>query len=114
MDYIITTNIFTTKDKDKNIGFLKNLIKDRAYVAFTYMTGILPIAKQLTQSTINCFDEYSMLKDETYYQYFGFTEQEVWYLCINNKDITYEKLENRYNGYKGPNGEMILNTWSVC
>jgi len=78
------------------------------------MTGILPIAKQLSQSTLNCFNEYSMLNDELYYQYFGFTEQEVRDLCENNKNITYERLEDWYNGYKGPNGEKIFNTWSIC
>jgi len=47
------------------------------------MTGIVPLAKELSQSTINCIDEYSMLNDEKYYQYFGFTEQEVRKLCNN-------------------------------
>ena len=76
------------------------------------MTGILPIAKQLSQSTLNCFDEYSMLSDKTYYKYFGFTEQEVRNLC-NNDEKKYKELENWYNGYKAYNGEKIFNTWSV-
>ena len=49
-----------------------------------------------------------------YYQYFGFTEEEVKNICKNNKTITYEMLEEWYNGYKGPNGEKIFNPWSVC
>jgi len=55
-----------------------------------------------------------MLNDKEYFQYFGFTENEVRALCENNKNITYEELENWYNGYKGPNGEKIFNPWSVC
>ncbi|ORX44295.1 hypothetical protein BCR32DRAFT_331011 [Anaeromyces robustus] len=67
------------------------------------MTGISPIAKEFSQSTLNCFTEYSMLKDKKYYQYFGFTEQEV-------RDLY---LENWYNGYKAYNGEKIFNPWSI-
>ena len=112
--------MFTPKEQKKYIAFLKNLIKDQVYVAFVYMTGILPIAKQMTQSTINCFNEYSMLNDKDYYQYFGFTEQEVKDLCeINktkynkNKSLKYNNIEEWYNGYKNYNGEKILNSWSV-
>ncbi|ORX76571.1 hypothetical protein BCR32DRAFT_303752 [Anaeromyces robustus] len=113
-DYIITNKKFSYDERNRYISFLKDLIKDKSYNAFTYMTGITPIAKELSQSSINCFNEYSMLNDDMYYQYFGFTEQEVRDFCKDNKSITYEKLEDWYNGYKGPNGEKIFNTWSVC
>jgi len=113
-DYIITSSKFSNDDKDNYLHFLKYLIKDKGYVAFTYMTGITPIAKELSQSIINCFIEYSMLEDKKYYQYFGFTEEEVKELCKDNATINYEKLEEWYNGYKGPKGEIIFNPWSVC
>ncbi|ORX77622.1 hypothetical protein BCR32DRAFT_283033 [Anaeromyces robustus] len=103
-DYIIFSNKFTPDEKVQYLGFLKSLIKDQGYSSFAYMTGISPIAKELSQSTLNCFDEYSMLNDKKYYQYFGFTEQEV-------RDLY---LENWYNGYKAYNGEKIFNPWSVC
>ena len=106
-DYIISNKLYTDEERDEYIAFLKDLIKDKSYVAFTYMTGILPIAKELNQSTINCFDEYTMLNDEEYYKYFGFTEQEVRELC-NNKEKKYKTLENWYNGYKAFNGDKIL------
>ncbi|ORX72562.1 hypothetical protein BCR32DRAFT_297222 [Anaeromyces robustus] len=118
-DYIIFNNDFSPKEKVKYIRFLKSLIKDKCYSAFAYMTGISPIAKEFSQSTLNCFDEYSMLKDKKYYQYFGFTEQEVRDLCEKNKKINksskikYEDLENWYNGYKAYNGEKIFNPWSI-
>ena len=76
------------------------------------MTGILPIAKESIQSTINCFDKYTMLNDEEYYKYFGFTEQEVRDLC-NNDEEKYKTLENWYNGYKAFNGDKNFNPWSV-
>jgi len=111
-DYIISNRLFTYEERDKYISFLKDLIKDREYVAFVYMTGILPIAKELSQSTLNCFTEYCMLNDEKYFKYFGFTEQEVRDLC-DNDERKYKNLENWYNGYKVYNGEKIFNTWSV-
>ncbi|ORX63954.1 hypothetical protein BCR32DRAFT_307150, partial [Anaeromyces robustus] len=118
-DYLISNNVFPPEEKVEYIRFLKGLIKDKGYLAFAYMTGITPIAKEFSQSTLNCFTEYSMLKDKKYYQYFGFTEQEVRDLCEKNKkinknsEIKYEKLENWYNGYKAYNGEKIFNPWSV-
>jgi len=112
-DYIIAYNRFTRKEQDEYISFLKDLIKDQGYAAFVYITGILPLAKELTQSTINCFSEYSMLDDEEYYQYFGFTEKEVRDLCKKNNSLKYEYLEKWYNGYKSYKGEAIFNTWSV-
>jgi len=112
-DYIIVNDKFSFNEKNDNIAFLKNLIKDQAYLAFVYMTGILPIAKELSQSTLNCFKEYSMLEDKKYYQYFGFTEQEVRDLCNKNNTLKYEDLKNWYYGYKAYNGERIFNSWSV-
>ncbi|OUM58856.1 hypothetical protein PIROE2DRAFT_21319 [Piromyces sp. E2] len=111
-DYIISSMIFTHEERNNYISFLKDLIKDQAYVAFVYMTGIIPIAKKLSQSTINCFDEYSMLNDKKYYKYFGFTEQEVRNLCDNDEEL-YKDIENWYKGYKAFNGEKIFNPWSV-
>ncbi|KAG4093371.1 hypothetical protein H8356DRAFT_1311921 [Neocallimastix lanati (nom. inval.)] len=112
-DYIIANNKFSSEDQRKYLSFLKNLIKDKSYIAFVYMTGILPIAKQLSQSTLNCFNEYSMMEDNKYYQYFGFTEKEVEELCKKNPKLEYDKLCYWYNGYKAYNGDPIFNTWSV-
>ncbi|ORX57955.1 hypothetical protein BCR36DRAFT_580501 [Piromyces finnis] len=95
------------------IFFLSNLIKGQSCFAFVFMTGILPIAKQSNQSSLNCFNEYSMINDDIYYKYFGFTEEEVRLLCIRNKVIKYDDLEKWYNGYKSYDGEKIFNTWSV-
>jgi|GEM_PF-3579877 len=95
---------FTYKERNYYLYFLKDLRKDRSYLAFVYMTGIIPIAVSFS-SPINCFREYSMLNDKEYYKYFGFTEQEVRDLCSKNKKLTFEDLEDGYNGYKGYNNE---------
>ena len=50
------------------------------------MTGILPIKKHSSGSALNMFEEY-----------FGFTEEEVKYLCTINEDMKYEELESWYN-----------------
>jgi len=112
-DYIMVNDKFSFNEKNDYITFLKDLIKDKSYLAFAYITGILPIAKELSQSTLNCFKEYSILEDNKYYQYFGFTEQEVRDLCNKNNILKYEDLKSWYNGYKAYNGERIFNTWSV-
>ncbi|KAL6617933.1 hypothetical protein U3516DRAFT_662107 [Neocallimastix sp. 'constans'] len=82
-DYIITNKKFTDDECDDYIEFLKYLIKDNSFLAFAYMTGITAIAKKLSQSTLNCFREYTMLNDKKYYKYFGFTEKEVHKLFIH-------------------------------
>ncbi|OUM60326.1 hypothetical protein PIROE2DRAFT_13944 [Piromyces sp. E2] len=112
-DYIIANRKFSFNDQGRYFSFLKDLIKGKGYARFVYMTGILPLEKQLKQSTLNCFKEYSMLKDKKYYNYFGFTKQEVQDLCRKNSTLQYEDLEKWYNGYKNCKGEPIFNPWSV-
>ena len=50
-------------------------------VAAVYMTGILPIKKDKSQSAISDFDEYSVLEPGDFSIYTGFTEEEVKQLC---------------------------------
>ena len=52
-----------------------------SYVAFAYMTGILPIKKYGSHSELNMFTEYSMTNPREMAEYFGFTETEVRSLC---------------------------------
>ncbi len=42
------------------LDFLRSLLKDQAYVALAYMTGILPVKKYGEHSALNMFTEYSM------------------------------------------------------
>ena len=71
----------------KYLTFLRSLLKDRPYVKFVYMTGILPIAKYSSGSELNMFAEYTMAGEERFSEYFGFTEQEV--------DELYERYQER-------------------
>ena len=72
------------KDKEaqeKYLDFLRDLLKDKACIYLSYMTGILPIKKYGTHSALNMFDEFSMINPGPLACYVGFTEKEVEKLC---------------------------------
>ena len=66
--------------------------------AAVYMTGILPIKKDGSQSAISDFQEYSMLKPRQFAKYVGFTEDEVKRLC-HDYGSDFEKMKRWYDGY---------------
>ena len=80
--------IFREYKNDKNaqekyLDFLRDTLKDKAYIQLVYMTGILPIKKYGTHSALNMFSEYSMSNPRQLAEYVGFTEKEVEELCKN-------------------------------
>lgn len=111
-DYIFSNNLFQENQNDF-LEFLRNLLKDRPYVALAYMTGVLPIKKYSSGSALNMFDEFTFLKDRTFDEYFGFTENEVMKLCNKNKNISFKELESWYNGYLTAKGIKVYNPRSV-
>lgn len=82
----------------KYLDFLRAWLKDKAYVALAYMTGILPIKKYGSHSALNMFTEYSMTDPGNMAEYFGFTEQEVNGLC-EKYSMNFEEARAWYNGY---------------
>lgn len=66
----------------RNLDFLRDMLKDKSYIALAYMTGILPIKKYGTHSALNMFDEFSMINPGSLASYVGFTEPEVATLCL--------------------------------
>ncbi len=100
-------------DKKEHLKFLQKLLKDQAYVKLAYMTGVLPIAKYGSASTINMFDEYNFMNDDVYDTFFGFTEQEVQNLCKEKQTVSYEELKQWYDGYRTSEGESLFNPRSV-
>jgi len=108
-NYIFSHNIYT---RDDYLIYLQNLLKGKAYVALTYMTGVLPIAKRSSGSSLNFFFEYSMLKDDIFYEYFGFTEKEIGTLCKINGNLELEEMKKWYDGYNVKD-ETIFNTYSI-
>ena len=83
------------------INLLRALFKGvgENFVELVYMTGILPIARYNTQSALNNFNEYTILKSSNYSQYYGFTENEVKTLC-EKYQLDFETAKFWYSGYK--------------
>ena len=80
------------------LDFLRNLLKNKSYVALAYMTGILPIKKYGEHSAINVFYEYSMTDAKPISEFTGFTENEVKFLC-KKYNKPFEQMKRWYDGY---------------
>ena len=118
-DYIFHRTFVTEEDKGAYIEFLSSLLKDKPYVSFAYMTGILPIAKYSSGSELNMFLEYTMASEERFSSYFGFTESEVDVLfskysqLCSQRNVSREGLRIWYDGYHTCVGERVYNPRSV-
>lgn len=94
------------------LDFLRDFLKDKAYIHLVYMTGILPIKKYGTHSALNMFDEYSMLDQGELVKYVGFTEKEVQILC-KKYQMDFEETKQWYDGYVLDHNFHIYNPRSV-
>lgn len=111
-DYIFSHDLYRENQEDF-LEFLRDLLKDKPYVALVYMTGVLPIKKYSTGSALNMFEEYTMLNDSSFDEYFGFTEQETRMLCSRQSKLTASEIAEWYNGYITEDGGRIYNPRSV-
>ena len=78
-DVLIRDESANKKVQDEYIRFLRGMFKGTEptkYIQLAYLTGILPIKKEKTQSALNNFREYSMLNAGCLASYIGFTEDE--------------------------------------
>jgi len=100
-DVLIRDEAAKEKIQNDYINFLRAMFKGvepTKYIQLAYITGILPIKKEKTQSALNNFDEFTMLSAGVFAPYIGFTNDEVRLLCSNyNRD--YEKVKRWYDGY---------------
>ena len=98
------------------LEFLRSLFKNSGTTdkifAGAYMTGILPIKKDGSQSAISDFEEYSMIKPRQFGQYVGFTEGEVKRLC-QDAEVDFAQIKQWYDGYRFRKAESIYNPYSV-
>lgn len=78
-------------------GLFKGAIGDRA-VALAYLTGLIPIGRYDSQTTLNNFDLISMLNTYRLGKLVGFTREEVSTLCQKH-GIDFEKAKLWYDGY---------------
>ena len=111
-DYIFSRDLYKD-DQGDFLEFLRDLLKDRTYVALAYMTGVLPIRKYSTGSALNMFKEYTMLNDIYFDKYFGFTEEETVMLCDRQSELTLTEISEWYNGYTTMDGVKLYNPRSV-
>ena len=101
---------------DKIINFMRNFfsggLKDNEHLAYGFLTGILRVAKESIFSGLNNLKIGSLL-DDTYSQYFGFTQDEIKaMLAYYNASEKYQEVCDWYDGYLFGKTE-IFNPWSV-
>mgnify|MGYP000475337846 CR=1 FL=1 len=100
-DVLIRDEAANKKVQDAYIRFLRSMFKGiepTKYIQLAYLTGILPIKKEKTQSALNNFDEFTMLDAKIFAPYIGFTETEVRTLCQQyHRD--FNEVKRWYDGY---------------
>lgn len=113
-DVIYREQEYNNRLCDEYTELLRNLFKSSnvsSCIDLVYMTGILPIRRYSTQSTLNMFKEYNMLDSFPIESYVGFTEDEVIGLC-NKYNRDFNEIKSWYNGYN-LNGVSLYNPKSV-
>lgn len=111
---IIRDDTITEKIRDEYLNFLRGMFKGvepTKYIQLAYLTGILPIKKEKTQSAVNNLDEFTMLQADELAPYIGFTEEEVKELC-KKYGRDFDKVKKWYDGYL-LNGYQVYNPKAV-
>ena len=98
--------------QEQYLDFLRDFLKDKAYIHLAYMTGILPIKKYGTHSALNMFDEFSMTNPGPLAEFVGFTEEEVAALC-KQYGRNLSELKEWYDGYHFEKAKSIYSPRSV-
>ena len=114
MDVLIRDEAATKKAQEDYINFLRGMFKGiepTKYIQLAYLTGILPIKKEKTQSALNNFDEFSMLSPGSLAPYVGFTENEVRKLAEEYHQ-DFDEVKRWYDGYL-LNGHQVYNPRAV-
>ena len=107
-DVLIRDAATNGKVQEAYINFLRGMFKGTEptkYIQLAYLTGILPIKKEKTQSAVNNLEEFTMLHSYELAPYIGFTENEVKMLC-QKYDRDFEKVKKWYDGYLLENYEI--------
>ena len=98
------------------LRFLRTLFKSSGTTskifAAAYMTGILPIKKDGSESAISDFKEFTIIQPGPFVRYTGFTESEVKTLC-EQYNMSFDQAKQWYDGYDFRRCEPIYNPYSV-
>lgn len=100
-DVLIRDTAANPNIQDEYIRFLRGMFKGTEptrYIQLAYLTGILPIKREKTQSALNNFDEFTMLSPGSLAPYIGFTEDEVKNLSLQYH-VDFTKVKKWYDGY---------------
>ena len=102
--------------QESYLTLLREWFKNRNFtpkvVAAAYMTGILPIKKDGSESAISDFKEYTILDPGPFTQFTGFIESEVTSLCKEyNRD--FDLIKKWYDGYDFEGVGALYNPYSV-
>ena len=100
---------------DEYVMLLRRLFKTQAsnkVFAGAYLTGILPIKKYNTESALNNFCEYSMIRPGKMATTLGFTYDEVVSLCKKH-GADMAEMESWYDGYRIGKASHMFNPYSV-
>ena len=103
------------KIQEEYVNFLRGLFKSASadsFIKLAYITGILPIKKNGTQSALNNFDEYTMVEPYNLAEYVGFTEEEVKGLCERH-NMDFAECKRWYDGYSFDDVESVYSPNSV-
>lgn len=100
-DVLIRDESANAKVQEDYINFLRGMFKGTEptkYILLAYLTGILPIKKEKTQSALNNFDEFTMLSASILAPYIGFTENDVHFLA-EKYSLDFHEVQRWYDGY---------------
>ena len=114
-DCLFREDRFNEKVQEEYIELLRGLFKtgpSQRFIRLAYITGILPIKKYGTQSALNHFKEYTMIKPLLLAEYVGFTETEVKGLC-QKYHMDFEETKKWYDGYSFRKVQSVYSPNSV-
>ena len=113
-DFAMREAVDDEEMQDDYLFFLRLLLKDQPYVDACYMTGILPIKRYSTHSSLNMFAEYTMTSPKNLTPFIGFSSHEVKELC-DRFGMDFAEMQRWYDGYLvGPERAHAYNPRSVA
>ena len=107
-DYMFRERRDDTKGKKDYVNLLRKLFKgdcgDLA-IAFAFLTGILPINKDESESALNNFTQFNMVSPGPFSSCFGFTNDDVSKIC-SSFNLDFSEAKRWYDGYRLDNIEL--------
>ena len=101
-DVLIRDAVTNKNVQEEYINFLRGMFKGTEptkYIQLAFLTGILPVKREISQSALNNFKIYSMLSAGPFASYIGFTQEEVKKLC-EHYDRDFDEVRRWYDGYQ--------------